>query len=110
MGMTDTEARQVLLARRDALLQSRKETEADRRPVELDQASVGRLSRMDALQMQAMADASERRRGLELQRIDAALARLENGSFGDCVKCGNEIAHKRLQLDPSTAYCIDCAG
>lgn len=84
--------------------------EARRRPVELDQQKVGRLSRMDALQEQAMAQATEQRREQELKRIDAALRRLDEGEYGYCVTCGEAIAPARLELDPTTPTCIDCAG
>ncbi len=80
-----------------------------RKPVELDQSRVGRLSRMDALQDQAMALETERRREVEIRRIDAALDRVESGDYGYCLTCGEEIAPKRLELDPATPVCIDCA-
>lgn len=80
-----------------------------RATVELDQQSVGRLSRMDALQGQAMAQASERQRRAQIQRIDAALGRLVAGDYGYCVECGEEIAPKRLDVDPAAAFCINCA-
>lgn len=89
-----------------ALLQGHRE---DGKPVELDQTRVGRLSRMDALQGQAMAQETERRRQEELARIDAAMKRVEDGTYGDCVGCGEPIAKKRLALDPSAALCIECA-
>ena len=98
-----------LLARRDELLHAAASTEDERRPVELDQARVGRLSRMDALQVQAMAIEAERRRAVELQRIDAALGRIADGEFGACTACGEEIAAKRLDFDPAAPTCIDCA-
>ena len=82
----------------------------DGKPVALDQTRVGRLSRMDALQNQAMAKETERRRQHELSLIDSALQRLEDGIYGDCVDCGEPIAEKRLALDPSALLCIDCAG
>lgn len=82
----------------------------DGRPVELDQTRVGRLSRMDALQTQAMAQETDRRRHHELSQIDAALRRLEDGSYGECLECGEPIAVKRLELDPSAPLCIDCAS
>ena len=78
-------------------------------PVELDQQRVGRLSRMDALQGQEMARAAERRRDIELRKIDAALARLDSGEYGWCARCGEEIAAARLRLDPAVPICIDCA-
>ena len=81
-----------------------------RGPVELDPQVQGRLSRMDALQVQAMGQEQQRRRQIELKRIAAALARLESGDYGWCVNCGEEIARKRLENDPSVPTCIDCAG
>ncbi|MBN2426743.1 MAG: TraR/DksA C4-type zinc finger protein [Deltaproteobacteria bacterium] len=78
-------------------------------PVELDQSKVGRLSRMDAMQQQAMAQATTRRNELEQERIQMALKRLESGDYGYCVKCEEEIAEARLRVDPATLVCIDCA-
>lgn len=98
-----------MLAHRDELVADAAASKEQRQPVELDQARVGRLSRMDALQGQAMALETERRRDVELKRIDAALARIEDGSYGDCLGCGEEIAHERLTSDPTTPLCIGCA-
>jgi DnaK suppressor protein len=78
--------------------------------VELDQTRQGRLSRMDALQGQAMAQETERRRQAELKRIEAALARIKSGDFGYCLSCDEEIAAKRLEFDPSVSLCVDCAA
>ena len=80
------------------------------RTVELDQQSVGRLARMDALQNQAMAQAGGRRRDLMAKRIAAALQRLDEGSYGDCLDCGEEIADARLAQDPTAPLCISCAS
>ena len=77
--------------------------------MELDQARVGRLSRMDALQQQAMARAAARRTELELQRLRVALERLRAGEYGCCAKCEEEIARGRLEADPATLLCIECA-
>ena len=85
------------------------EHEHDSDVVELDQTTQGRLSRMDALQGQAMAQEVARRREAEIRRIDAALQRIEDGEYGYCVTCGEEVATKRLELDPATPNCIDCA-
>lgn len=79
------------------------------KPVELDQTMQGRVSRIDAIQQQEMQKAAQGRRALEIQRIDAALARIESGDFGYCAKCDEEIAEKRLELDPATPVCIRCA-
>ena len=99
-----------LLARRDEIQTLSARARDSRQPVELDQSKVGRLSRMDALQGQAMAQESERRRAAELVRIAAALKRLESGDFGYCVRCDEDIAPARLKLDPAMATCIKCAG
>ena len=78
--------------------------------VELDQTSVGRLSRMDALQGQAMSRERGRRRSLELQKIAAALRRIDAGDYGYCLACDEPIAPQRLALDPAVTLCIDCAS
>lgn len=78
-------------------------------PVELDQARMGRLSRMDDMQRQAMAKELDRRRDVQLQRIEGALQRLEKGTYGRCAKCGEAIAQKRLDFDPTVFFCVACA-
>lgn len=78
--------------------------------VELDQSRVGRLSRMDALQAQAMAKASGNRRAATLQRITAALKRVDDGDYGWCLGCEEPINPKRLEFDPTVRFCIDCAN
>lgn len=78
--------------------------------VTLDQQAVGRLSRMDALQAQAMAKATQTRRDIETRRLHAALDRIADGSFGACEDCGDEIAPKRLELDPGATLCVSCAS
>jgi DnaK suppressor protein len=83
--------------------------EEARAPVTLDQSSVGRLSRMDALQGQAMAQETSRRRVHQLVMIDAALRRIESDEYGYCLNCDEEIAPKRLELNPPVAVCIGCA-
>ena len=80
-----------------------------RATVELDQTRVGRLSRMDALQGREMALATERRRKTEIAKIDAALARIDTGDFGYCLKCDEPVGDKRLAQDPAAPLCIDCA-
>ena len=80
------------------------------RVVELDQTSVGRLSRMDALQGQAMSQEQGRRRAVEQQKIAAALRRLAAGEYGYCMSCDEPIAVPRLELNPAVTLCIDCAN
>ena len=99
-----------LLALRDELLQVQHTGDEAAQIVELDQSKVGRVSRMDALQNQAMAKESQQRRILQLQRITGALQRIEKESFGLCARCEEEIHRKRLELDPTVVLCIDCAN
>jgi len=101
--------RQRLLTERDELTHDAEVTAEERDVVVLDQTSVGRLSRMDALQNQAMQVETERRREVELKRIDAALKRIDEDEYGYCVSCGEEIQPKRLDMDPANPVCIDCA-
>ena len=102
-------ARKALLARRDELLDLSQISAESRSAVALDQQSVGRLSRMDAMQTQAMAKANERQRRVELSRIEAALRRIDEDEYGYCQKCGEEIAPARLRVDPAAAFCVACA-
>jgi len=104
-----TDVRQQLLALRTALQTLAEDSKEDARPVELDQQSVGRLSRMDAMQMQSMAQETARRRQDMLARIEGALRRLDSGDFGRCFLCGEEIASKRLAVDPTITRCLACA-
>ena len=108
--MTEEEARLALLARSQELDREDALNADSRDTVELQQDSVGRLSRMDAMQQQAMAQATERRRAAERARIASALDRLNDGEWGYCLKCGEEIAEKRLRHDPSVANCVNCAS
>lgn len=102
---------------RDKLLRLRAELEAEVETaegsaaiVELDQSKVGRLSRMDAMQAQAMAQASGQRRDATLRRITAALGRLDDGEYGVCQECDEPINPKRLEFDPTVLLCIGCAS
>ncbi len=107
----DIEAmRRELTRRRDALASLSALSAESRGAVELDQSRVGRLSRMDAMQQQEMAKASESQRAQQIVRINAALARIDSDDFGYCLDCGEEIAEKRLSVDPATPLCIDCAS
>lgn len=81
-----------------------------RAPVELDQQSVGRLSRMDAMRQQSMDIAREDRRQARLQVLVAALGRLDEDEYGYCLRCGEDIPAARLDVDPAVTLCVGCAG
>ncbi len=78
-------------------------------PLELDQSRVGRLSRMDAMQQQAMTQAAARLTAMEEHRIRTALNRIASGEYGYCTHCEEEIGQGRLKVDPSVLTCIACA-
>ncbi len=102
--------KQALLKLRSELLAVEQSGQDAAQTVELDQTTIGRVSRMDALQGQAMAKESQQRRTIQLQRIEASLQRIENGMFGICLRCGEDIPVKRLAFDPTTPLCIACAS
>ena len=102
-------AREALLAQKAEIEALLAESAESRSTVELDQTSVGRLSRMDAMQAQQLALAAGRQRTQDLSRIEAALQRIEDETFGLCVVCDEEIAPKRLAFDPAAPTCVDCA-
>lgn len=81
----------------------------DIKPVILDQAAVGRVSRGDAMQMQQMALESSRRRERQLISVEQALERLDKQTYGICVDCDEYINIRRLEIDPTAIRCIKCA-
>lgn len=109
MALGHEEARALLLARLEALAHEDALAADAAAPVTLDQESVGRLSRMDALQVQAMALAGQRRRAAERGQIEAALRRNDEADYGWCIACGEEIAEARLRHNPAVSKCIECA-
>lgn len=115
VGMTD-ELSQAQLAELETELRSLEvqlsealtESNASSSTVELDQTRVGRVSRGDALQQQAMAQAGRRVLQERLNAVHAALVRLKNGDYGYCVDCDEPIALARLNKQPEAARCIGC--
>lgn len=101
--------RQRLLDLREACQRDVVHRAAAGRVVALDQTLQGRLSRIDALQQQAQAQAAQRRAEDQLQRIAAALSRIDQNRYGLCGGCQDPIAPARLQVDPCAVLCRDCA-
>jgi len=102
--------RAVLETRLEELAQLNAQAEDASATVQLDQTKVGRLSRMDAMQNQAISQATIRRRLLSIKAMRAALERMDAGEFGVCLECDERINPKRVELDPSVTLCIDCAS
>ena len=108
--MSEQRVRNKLLELRAELLAAAEAGKDSAAVVELDQTKVGRLSRMDAMQAQAMAQASAQRREQTLRQIDAALKRIDDDEYGYCLKCDEAINPKRLEFDTTVTLCIDCAS
>ena len=102
--------KQLILLQHQELTEMKQRFQKSSQPVALDQSSVGRLSRMDAMQSQAMALENKRRREIQLSRISAALERIEEGEYGYCATCEEEINRRRLEVDPANPFCVSCAS
>lgn len=103
------ELRTILLKALARLEKSMVKTDEAAEPVELDQTAVGRLSRMDSLQNQALSSNLQDRERARLAGIVAALERIEEGGYGLCESCGDAIDHGRLLVFPEAATCVGCA-
>lgn len=101
--------KQQLLSQRDTLMASQKMAQSASEPVELDQSSVGRVSRVDAMQAQSMSIEATRLRQQQLRKITMALALMESGDYGYCQRCDEEIDPRRLAIDPAVTECVPCA-
>ncbi len=101
---------QSLRALREQLLKHLEASSQSAAPVALDQTSVGRLSRMDAMQAQQLAASNRRRTQARLEQIRAALKLVEEGEYGVCSRCEEPIGFRRLQARPETPLCVACQG
>jgi len=77
-------------------------------PVTLDQQSVGRVSRMDAIQQQQMSVANREQAALLLKAITSALIRIDSDEYGYCLDCGEPVGFARLQAQPHAPLCLTC--
>jgi len=102
------ELRQSIMDEIAELDRLRRQANESRAPVALDQQSVGRLSRMDAMQQQAMHIANDARRQQRHMALLAALKRMDAGDYGYCHHCDEEIGAGRLAIDPAVTLCVHC--
>lgn len=72
--------------------------------------AIGRLTRMEAIQAQSMSAAARREKKRRLYRARRALERIDKGTYGACVECGQEIPAGRLEIMPEAPYCVQCAA
>ncbi len=111
MNKADLESfREQLLHMRTELEELDEAERESTAPVKLDQTSVGRVSRMDAMQSQQMAKELGRRRQNALVKVEEALYRMETGEYGYCLACNADIDPRRLAADPTNSLCIRCAA
>jgi DnaK suppressor protein len=96
-----------LLTLRDELKLLLSESSASSQPVALDQP-IGRLSRMDALQQQAMAKANRAGHQQRLTLVEAALVAIKLERYGDCRNCEEPIGYSRLRIRPEAPFCLEC--
>lgn len=109
MNQSDIELfKKKLLQKQDQLRELKTSLKESAATVVLDQNSVGRLSRMDAMQAQQMALEAERRRKISQLNIKAALLRIDKDGYGYCEVCDEEIILGRLTIDPTATRCVGC--
>ena len=97
----------LLKQRREETLSATERGRDNVKPVSLDEP-IGRLSRVDAMQQRAMAQASRRQLQLSKVQIDGALRHVEQGSYGDCRRCEEPIGYRRLKSRPEAPFCLAC--
>jgi len=79
------------------------------KPITLDN-SIGRLSRMDAINNRTINEKALRDKKRTLQKLERAVERYDKNKLGTCLKCGEEIPFGRLKIMPYTTRCVKCAG
>jgi DnaK suppressor protein len=92
---------------REEVVQALNDTSDDALPVDLD-LSIGRLSRMDAMQQQQMTLARRQSLDTRQKQIDAALTRVHEGRYGLCLTCDEPIGYRRLMVRPEAWLCTKC--
>lgn len=99
---------ELLNQRKQELLDQLKNSESSTKPVTLDQQSVGRVSRIDAIQQQQMAVANREQDRNLLIAINNSLDRVDNDEYGYCLECAEPIGFARLQVQPQAEFCVVC--
>ncbi len=93
----------------DRIRTESEKSKAEREVISPD-VSIGRLSRLDAMQMQEVAKEADRRREERIGRLELALEQLDSGSYGRCEICGEDIDFDRLRTSPEATRCSGCAS
>ena len=102
------ELRSLLQSKKSKLEQQLLDAESATGVVTLDQSSVGRVSRMDAMQQQSMAVSTRAKAEASLRKTLKALHRMDADDFGYCGQCDEPIQFKRLKVQPEASHCLKC--
>lgn len=92
----------------DRLREEARNDEADPAAVKVD-VSLGRLSRLDSMQMEEVRKDASRRRNQRIHLLQEAVRKMDDGSYGQCEGCGGWISYARLEETPEARSCGDCA-
>lgn len=90
------------------LIESVESAKKSAKPVELDQQSVGRVSRIDAIQQQQLSLNSLKRQQMQLNQVRQALMKIDSDDFGLCGVCEEQISESRLLARPEHNLCLPC--
>ncbi|MCP4494383.1 MAG: TraR/DksA family transcriptional regulator [Gammaproteobacteria bacterium] len=99
---------ELLKAQKQTLEHQLQQVEANTQPVALDQQSVGRVSRIDAIQQQQMAIANRQQLMQQSHAVNTSLSRIGDDEYGFCLECAEPIGFARLQVQPYAPYCLAC--
>lgn len=110
--MTDSEKkklREIIVSRIEQTKEEIVELQELVKPIPLD-ASIGRVSRMDAINNKTINESSLREKKQQLKKLERAEENAESDKFGICTKCGEKIPFGRLEYMPHTTRCVNCVG
>ena len=71
--------------------------------------SIGRISRMDAINNKSVVEAALREAKNKMQQLQVMQKKIKDSNFGTCVKCKKEIPFGRLMIRPHSKFCVNCA-
>ncbi len=72
--------------------------------------SLGRITRMDAINNKSVAEANLRRAKRKMGKLAASMAKIDHPDFGNCSVCSSPIPVGRLMIMPESTHCVNCAG
>ena len=101
------ELRKALISLQKTLEDDLKNASSGSKPVSLDDP-IGRVSRIDAIQMQQLAKNQRARIEVRIQQVTSALNRLKTPEFGICIECEEPITFDRLKVRPEGTLCLAC--